>query len=384
MIPYGKQSIDQTDVDAVVRVLCSPLLTQGEVVPRFENLVARRSGAQYGVAVNSATSALHIACLAVGLAKGDLLWTVPNTFVASANAGRYCGADVDFVDINPRTYVMDVDKLEIKLIEAKSIGRLPNVVIPVHFAGQSCDMERIGALSRVFGFHVIEDASHAVGATYQSKNVGNCQYSDIAVFSFHPVKIVTTGEGGMCLTNDPLLADSMRLLRSHGISRDPSVYGRPSDGPWDYRQTTLGFNFRMTEVQAALGESQFARLDDFLTRRREIAARYDELLSDIPVICPWQHSDTGSSWHLYVIQVDPAKRRKIFEFMQAQGIGVQVLYIPVHRQPYYEALGFRASDYPCAEEYYRCSFTLPIFPLLSSDEQDWIVDILADGLRQVV
>jgi UDP-4-amino-4,6-dideoxy-N-acetyl-beta-L-altrosamine transaminase len=384
MIPYGRQSIDQNDIDAVVRTLQSEMLTQGHAVPSFEQALAGRVGAAHAVAVNSATSALHIACLALELGPGDVLWTAPNTFVASANAGRFCGADVSFVDIDRRTFLMDADALEAKLVGARHSGRLPKIVMPVHFAGQCCDMARIADLSRRFGFRVLEDASHAVGAGYQNGAVGSCAYSDIAVFSFHPVKIITTGEGGMCLTNSAGLADRMRALRSHGITKDPAHFERrPADGPWDYRQLTLGFNYRMTDIQAALGRSQLARLDDFLARRRAIAARYNKALAGLPITLPSQRPESASSWHLYVVQTPVSARRAVFEGMRARGIGVQVLYIPVHRQPYYEALGFRAGDYPVAEEYYSRSFTLPIFPDLTDDEQEIVVESLAQTLKDV-
>ena len=382
MIPYGRQSIDQSDIDAVASVLRSRMLTQGDATPLFEEAVARRVGASHAVAVNSATSALHIACLALGLGPGDRLWTSPNTFVASANAGRFCGADVDFVDIDRRTFLMDADALKTKLIAAQRFGRLPKIIMPVHFAGQSCDMARIGALARRFGFRVVEDASHAVGASYSGRATGGCAYCDVTVFSFHPVKIVTTGEGGMALTNNPELADCMKLLRSHGITKDPARFGRPADGPWDYRQSALGFNYRMTDIQAALGQSQFRRLDVFLARRRAIATRYDEALAGLRVAAPWQRPDTASSWHLYIVQVPPRTRGRVFEGMLARGVGVQVLYIPVHRQPYYEALGFRAGDYPVAEDYYARSFTLPIFPSLTDDEQETVISALAEALGE--
>lgn len=382
MIPYGKQTIDQSDINAVIDVLRSPTLTQGEAVPRFERIVAEAVGVTFGVAVNSATSALHIAYLALGLKEGDRLWTVPNTFVASANAGRFCGAEIDFVDIEPHTFLMDTNALEAKLVQAQVSGRLPKIVVPVHFAGQSCDMERIGALSRLYGFRVVEDASHAVGARYRDSAVGNCAYSDITVFSFHPVKIVTTGEGGMCLTRDRDLAERMRLLRSHGITKDESAFERPSDGPWDYRQIELGFNYRMTDMQAALGAAQLTRLSDFLERRRAIAATYDTNLASLPVVRPTSRPDTESSWHLYTVQVPSEVRRGVFEHMRAKGVGVQVLYIPVHRQPYYERLGFRLGDFPNAERYYARSFTLPIFPTLTEPEQMSVVETLADALKK--
>jgi UDP-4-amino-4,6-dideoxy-N-acetyl-beta-L-altrosamine transaminase len=380
MIPYGRQSIGDADIDAVVRVLRSPMLTQGDAVPSFENALAAAVGAPYAVAVTNATSALHIACLALGLGPGDRLWTVPNTFVASANAGIYCGATVDFADIDPRSYNLDVDALAAKLATTRPEA-LPKIVVPVHFAGQSCAMDRIAALAARYGFKVIEDASHAVGAEYKGEPVGNCRYSDIAVFSFHPVKIITTAEGGMCLTRDAAIADRLRRLRSHGITKEPALCDRPLDGDWDYRQIELGFNYRMTDLQAALGEAQLARLPEFLARRRAIAARYDTLLSNLAVVPPWQHPDTLSSWHLYVIQVAAAMRRQVFDHLRGNGVGVQVLYIPVHRQPYYERLGFRAGQFPVAEAYYERSFTLPIFPALTDVEQDRVVEVLAAALE---
>jgi UDP-4-amino-4,6-dideoxy-N-acetyl-beta-L-altrosamine transaminase len=381
MIPYGRQSIDETDIAAVMDVLRSSHLTQGEMVPRFEDALARRVGAAHGVAVNSATSALHIACLALGLGPGDRLWTVPNTFVASANAGRYCGAEVDFVDIDPRTYNMDPTKLEAKLVEAAAQGRLPKIVVPVHFSGQCCDMRRIRALSRQFGFKIVEDASHAVGADYEGRPIGDGRYADITVFSFHPVKIITTGEGGMALTQDAGLAEHMSRLRSHGITRDPDLMGDTGDGPWSYAQVELGFNYRMTDIQAALGLSQLKRLDAMLDRRRALAARYDRLLADLPVTRPWRDPDGTSSWHLYVIGLpEQLDRRAVFDAMHARGVGVQVHYIPVHTQPYYQALGFRQGDYPVAETYYARSFSLPLFPDLTQDAQDRVVAALKQSL----
>ena len=372
MIPYGKQTIDQSDINAVVDVLRSPMLTQGEAVPQFERIVAETVGATFGVAVNSATSALHIAYLALGLKEGDRLWTVPNTFVASANAGRYCGAEIDFVDIDPDTFLMDTNALEAKLVQAQASGRLPKIVVPVHFAGQSCDMERIGALSRRYGFRVVEDASHAVGARYRDSVVGNCAYSDITVFSFHPVKIVTTGEGGMCLTKDRDLAERMRLLRSHGITKDESAFERPSDGPWDYRQIELGFNYRMTDMQAALGAAQFdAAGVTSLKRRRAIAATYDTNLTSLPVVRPTSRPDTEFVVApLHCAGTFRGATRLFSNICESKGVGVQVLYIPVHRQPYYERLGFRAGDFPNAERYYARSFTLPIFPTLTEQRTD--------------
>jgi UDP-4-amino-4,6-dideoxy-N-acetyl-beta-L-altrosamine transaminase len=378
VIPYGRQSIDAADIEAVVAVLRSPLLTQGPIVPRFEQAVTDRVGAAYAVAVNSATSALHIACLALGLGPGDILWTTPNTFVASANVGLYCGASVDFVDIDPHTYLMDPAKLEAKLIAAEASGRLPKIVVPVHFAGQSCAMADIFALAQRFGFRIIEDASHAIGADYQGRPVGDGRYADITVFSFHPVKIITSGEGGMAVTQDAGLLERMRLFRSHGVTKDPAQLREPQDGPWSYEQVALGYNYRMTELQAALGLSQMGRLPDFLRRRREIASRYDALLADVSDITrPRQDPETQSSWHLYMVRLAPElDRAAVFASMTAAGVGVQVLYIPVHTQPYYRDLGFAWGDFPASESYYRASFTLPIFPDLTIAEQDQVVAAL--------
>ncbi len=382
-VPYGRQSISEADIAAVTAVLRSPLLTQGPVVPRFEAALAERAGSRHAVAVNSATSALHIACLALDLGPGDGLWTTPNTFVASANAGLYCGARVDFVDIDPRTYLLDPDRLEARLVEAERDGRLPKIVVPVHFAGQACDMERIAALGRRFGFRIIEDASHAVGATYQGRPVGDGRYSDITVFSFHPVKIITSGEGGVALTNDPALDVRLRLLRSHGVTRDEALLTRPLDGPWAYEQVALGYNYRMTDIHAALGLSQLDRLDAFVARRRALAQRYDALLAGVPhVTVPYRAPDRQSSWHLYIVRLAPQiDRARVHAAMVAAEIGVQVLYIPVHTQPYYRAMGFREGDFPEAEAFYASSFTLPIFPDLSDADQDRVVAALTAAIE---
>ena len=380
MIPYGRQQITQADIDAVVTALHSDFLTQGPMVPRFEQAVAGYCGTQHAVAVNSATSALHLACLALGLGPEDRLWTSPITFVASANCARYCGAAVDFVDIDPRTYNMSAEALREKLEIAEQKGCLPKVVVPVHFAGQPCDMEKIKALSDRYGFSIIEDAAHAIGATYKGAPIGGCHYSDITVFSFHPVKIITTGEGGMALTNRPDLAERMARLRSHGITRDTSSMSGMSHGPWYYEQIELGFNYRMTDIQAALGLSQLRRLDAFLGRRRELAARYDTLLNDLLLTLPWQHPDSRSAWHLYVIrrhlQPEGATQQKIFEAMRKSGIGVQLHYIPIHTQPDYRRLGFSWGDFPAAEAYYAEAMTLPLYPEMTEAEQEYVVDTL--------
>jgi len=384
MIPYGRQEITQEDIDAVVQVLESDFLTQGPKVPEFENTVASHVGARFGVAVNSATSALHIACAALGLGEGDWLWTSPVTFVASANCGLYCGAKVDFVDIDPRTYNLCPDALERKLEQAREQDRLPKVVVPVHLCGQPCDMERIKALSERYGFRIVEDASHAIGGKYQGEFIGSGRYSDITVFSFHPVKIVTTAEGGMAVTNDAELAQRMEMLRSHGITRDRARMTHEPDGPWYYQQVELGFNYRMTELQAALGVSQMARLDDFVKRRHELARRYDELLADLPVVTPWQHPDSYSGLHLYVIclklgEIRPS-HREVFESLREQGIGVNLHYIPVHTQPFYGAMGFAPDDFPESMRYYNEAISIPMFHGLTFEQQDAVVAALKAAL----
>ncbi|MGE8297697.1 MAG: UDP-4-amino-4,6-dideoxy-N-acetyl-beta-L-altrosamine transaminase [Pseudomonas sp.] len=380
MIPYGRQDITQADIDAVVKVLKSDFLTQGPMVPRFEQGVARNVGAAHALAVNSATSALHIACLALGLGPGDRLWTSPVTFVASANCGLYCGAEVDFVDIDPRTYNVCPKALEAKLQQAERDGTLPKVVVPVHLCGQPCDMQAIHTLAKRYGFRVIEDASHAIGGKYQGEFIGNCRYSDITVFSFHPVKIITTAEGGMALTNDASLAERMALLRSHGITREPSKMTHESDGPWYYQQIDLGFNYRMTELQAALGVTQLERLDRYVARRHELARRYDQLLAGLPVTTPWQHPDSYSGLHLYVIRLQletlRSSHRQVFESLREQGIGVNLHYIPVHTQPYYQRMGFQAGDFPEAERYYREAISLPMYQTMTEQQQDEVIAAL--------
>ena len=384
MIPYGRQDISQADIDAVLDVLQSDFLTQGPKVPEFEAKVASHVGARHALAVNSATSALHIACLALGLGEGDWLWTTPVTFVASANCGLYCGAKVDFVDIDPQTYNLCPKNLATKLVAAERESRLPKVLVAVHLCGQPCDMEAIHELSQRYGFRVIEDASHAIGGKYKGGFIGNGQYSDITVFSFHPVKIVTTAEGGMVLTNDDDLAARMDLLRSHGVTRDQSLMTHEPDGPWYYQQVDLGFNYRMTELQAALGVSQMDRLDNFVARRHELAKRYDQLLADLPVTIPWQHPDSYSGLHLYVIRLQldiiGKSHRQVFESLRAQGIGVNLHYIPVHTQPYYQAMGFSAADFPEAMAYYREAISLPMFQGLTDDQQSTVVHVFKASL----
>lgn len=385
MIPYGRQEITKADIDAVVAVLKSDFLTQGPMVPRFELAVTSYCGVKYALAVNSATSALHIACLALDLGPGDWLWTSPITFVASANCGLYCGAQVDFVDIDPNTYNLCPKALERKLIEAEKARRLPKVVIPVHLCGQPCDMQAIHALGRKYGYRVIEDASHAIGGKYRGEPIGNCRYSDITVFSFHPVKIITTAEGGIAVTNDAALADRMALLRGHGITRDPAHMTHEPDGPWYYQQVALGFNYRMTELQAALGNSQMGRLDEYVARRHILARRYNEQLAELPITLPWRHADGYSGMHLYVVrlQLDKIERthRQVFETLRKQGIGVNLHYIPVHTQPYYQHMGFKLGSFPEAERYYSEALSLPMYPGLSSDEQSWVISSVAESLH---
>ncbi|MDK9762844.1 UDP-4-amino-4,6-dideoxy-N-acetyl-beta-L-altrosamine transaminase [Vibrio sp. D420a] len=385
MIPYGKQDINQQDVDSVLEVLKSDFLTQGPQVPAFEQALIEHTGANYALAVNSATSALHIACLALGLGKGDWLWTSPITFVASANCGLYCGAQVDFVDIDPETYNMCPQRLEKKLIQAKVEGKLPKVVVPVHLCGQPCDMAAISKLAKEYGFKVIEDASHAIGGRYQDQPIGNCEYSDITVFSFHPVKIVTTAEGGAALTNSKELADKMALLRSHGITRDPELMSGDSHGGWYYQQIDLGFNYRMTELQAALGVSQMKRLDEFVSARHQLSKRYNEKLVNLPLVLPYQLPETYSGLHLFVIRLCLDKleltHKQIFDALRERGIGVNLHYIPVHTQPYYQEMGFAEGDFPESERYYQEAISLPMFHGMTEVQQDTVVNTLTDILR---
>jgi len=384
MIRYGQQDITQADIDAVISVLKSVNLTQGPAIPAFEQSVLDFTGAQYAVAVNSATSALHIACMALGLGPGDQLWTSPNTFVASANCALYCGAQVDFVDIDSHTYNLCPVKLEEKLIAAEKTGKLPKIVVPVHLSGQPCDMAAIHALGKKYGFKIIEDASHAIGGCYKGEPIGNGRYSDITVFSFHPVKIITTAEGGMALTNDAEIATQLGLLRSHGITRDPALMTKPSDGPWYYQQVALGFNYRMTDMQAALGVSQMSRLAEYVKRRHEIAKRYDELLADLPITLPWQHADSYSAYHLYVIRLQldqiAVSHQQVFESLRAKDIMVNLHYIPVHTQPYYQSMGFEQGDYPEAEQYYREAISIPMHPTLTQQEQDFVVACIKEAI----
>ncbi|MDC3397663.1 UDP-4-amino-4,6-dideoxy-N-acetyl-beta-L-altrosamine transaminase [Candidatus Pelagibacter ubique] len=384
MIPYGKQDINQSDIEAVVAVLKSDFLTQGPQVPLFEKNVSNYCNAQYGVAVNSATSALHIACLALGLSKDDWLWTSPNSFVASANCALYCGAKVDFVDIDPKTCNLSVEELKKKLIQAKKNNKLPKIVIPVHFAGQSCDMQSIYKLSQEFGFKIIEDASHAIGGKYLNKPIGGCQFSDITVFSFHPVKIITTAEGGLATTNQQDLAEKMQLFRAHGITRDSKLMTKETEGGWYYQQVELGFNYRMNDLQAALGITQMKRLDKFITIRHSLKQRYHELLKDLPLITPTQSSDSYSSLHLYPVQLKLEQisktQNQIFDELRKSGVGVNLHYIPIHMQPYYQNIGFKKGDFPKVEDYYSRAISIPIYQGLTFEYQDKVVKALKELL----
>ena len=384
MIPYGRQDIRQSDVDTVVDILRSDFLTQGPRVPEFEKAVAKKVGAKHAVAVNSATSALHIACLAVGLGPGDWAWTSPITFVASANAALYCGAKVDFVDIDPESFNISPARLAEKLEAAERAGNLPKVLIAVHMCGQPCDMEEIATLARRYGVRIIEDGAHAIGASYRGAPVGNCRYSDITVFSFHPVKIITTAEGGLAMTNDADLAARMELLRSHGITRDPNQMTHAPDGPWYYQQIDLGFNYRMTELQAALGLSQLTRLEEYVTRRNQLADIYDVRLSGLPLDLPVQSPNVVSARHLYVIRLRTAEIHRshadVFAALRKAGIGVNLHYIPVHLQPWYGRMGFGPGDYPAAEDYYARAISIPLYPGLHAKDQDAVITALESVL----
>lgn len=385
MIPYGRQSITKADIDSVVNVLRSDFITQGPTIPRFEAAVSNRFNAKHAIAVNSATSALHVACIALGLEPGEFLWTVPNTFVASANCGRYCGSEIDFVDIDPATWNISVSELHEKLIWAEHNNCLPKIVVPVHFAGQPTEQEAIWKLAQEFGFRVIEDASHSIGAARNGEPVGSCRWSDITVFSFHPVKIITTGEGGMALTNSDELAERMSMLRTHGITREVASCLRMPSGPWYYEQQLLGYNYRLTDIQAALGLSQLERLDEFINRRNFLARRYNKELAGLPLQLPTLHARNQSSFHLYVVRLDRSATTKshgtIFEELQASGIGVNLHYMPVHLQPYYRKLGFKQGQYPEAEKHGEEAITLPLYPGLTEGEQDKVVSALKQALN---
>lgn len=382
MIPYGRQQIDEDDITAVVATLGSDFLTQGPKVPAFEQAVAELCQARFAVAVNSATSALHLACLALGVGPGERVWTSPISFVASANCALYCGAQIDFVDVDPDTGLICLQALATKLQQAAANKQLPKVLIPVHLAGHSCDMQQIAALCQPYGIQIIEDASHAIGAFYQQQPVGNCRYSAITVFSFHPVKIVTSAEGGMALCNDPVLDKQLRLLRSHGITREANELTEPSHGPWYYQQVTLGFNYRMTDVQAALGLSQLSKLSRFVEKRIAVVQRYRQLLAGLPLAQPADAVDGVSAWHLYIIRVEACQRLQIFQQLRASGVGVNVHYIPIHTQPYYQALGFDWGQFPNAEKFYSQIISLPLYAALSEDQQSQVAQALRAALQQ--
>jgi len=384
-IPYGHQWVTDDDIAAVTDVLRSEFLTRGPAIERFERAVAEFCGVEHAVAVSNGTAALHLAVMAMGLGPGGMLWTVPNTFVASANCARYVGASVDFVDIDSATLTMDVGALEDKLAKTEAEGGvLPSVIVPVDFGGLPCDLAPIRELADSYGFKVLEDAAHSLGGSYRGTPVGGCDLSDAATFSFHPVKTITSGEGGMIVTDDARLAETVRMLRTHGITRDPSSLTTPSPGGWYYEQTELGFNYRMTDIQAALGASQMTRLDSFVARRNGLAARYRELLAGLPLT--WQSGREGdvSAHHLFVIRLaeDAPPRGTVFEQLRDAGIGVNVHYIPVHLQPYYQALGFGPGDFPQAEAYYDGAITLPLFPQMIEEQQDRVVDVLSRAIRQ--
>jgi UDP-4-amino-4,6-dideoxy-N-acetyl-beta-L-altrosamine transaminase len=384
VIPYGRQTISEADIESVVQVLRSDFLTQGPQVPAFEEAVANYVGVPHAVAVNSATSALHIACLALDLGPGDWLWTSPNSFVASANCALYCNAQVDFVDIDPYTYNLCPRALAAKLAEAKVAGRLPKVVVPVHFAGQSCDMAAIATLGREYGFKVIEDASHAIGGRWQDTFIGACEHSDITVFSFHPVKIITTAEGGLLTTRDAGIAQRLADLRSHGITRYSARLERQEQGDWYYEQQSLGFNYRMTEMQAALGVTQMTQLSRFVARRHELAVRYERGLADLPLVRPWQHPESYSAFHLYVIQVAEGARvgrRALFDALRGAGVLANVHYIPIHLQPHYQRMGFKTGDFPKAEAYYGAAISLPLYAGLMESDQDYVISKLKEYLQ---
>ena len=381
MIPYGRQEITEEDISEVEKILRSDFLTQGPTVPKFENRVASYCGVSYSIAVNSATSALHIACLALNLGDGDWLWTSPNTFVASANCGKYCGANIDFVDIDPKTYNMSVDALSEKLINAEKSGKLPKIVVPVHFAGQPCDMPAILELSKRYGFKIIEDASHAIGASYSQNKIGSCKYSDITVFSFHPVKIITTAEGGMALTNNKDIADKLLRLRTHGITNEKKKMSeRPKDEIWNYQQIDLGYNYRMNDIQAAIGLSQLNRLDEYIKSRQNIAKHYNSELKNLSLTIPWQSQNIYSSYHLYPILIQTetisSSQRQVYDELKKNNIAANLHYIPVHRHPYYENLGFKKNDFPVAEDFHRKAISIPIYPMLDIDKQNKVIKVL--------
>lgn len=380
MIPYGKHQVDEDDIAAVVDVLCNRFLTQGELVPEFERRLGEYTGSNHCVSVNSATSGLHIACLAAGVGPGDLVWTSPNSFVASANCARYCGADIDFVDIDPMTRNMSLVALQVKLEQAKKSGRLPKAIVVVHFAGLSCDMQAIRQLTQPMGIILIEDAAHAFGGNYQGRKIGCCEFSHMAVLSFHPVKSMTTAEGGAVMCNDKGLYEKLQLFAKHGITREQQQMSEPSHGPWYYQQIELGYNFRLSDLHAALGISQLKKLDDFILKRQALAKGYSEAFAILPLTLPPEDPQSASAWHLYMVEVQTHQRKDVFEALLAHGIGVNVHYIPIHLQPYYRNLGFKQGDFPCAEAFYQNALTLPLFPGLAADDQNKVIEAVKEVL----
>lgn len=380
-IPYGRQDITDEDIAEVVKVLKGDWLTQGPAIEQFEKSLSNYCGVAFSIACSNGTAALHLACLALDIGPGDIVWTSPNTFTASANCARYCGADVDFVDICPDTYNMSTELLEKKLVHAKQQNKLPKLVIPVHFAGQPCDMESIHQLSKKYGFKIVEDACHAVGGEYQNEKIGSCRYSDITVFSFHPVKIITTGEGGVCTTNDKILAEKMRLYQTHGITRNEDEMTTASEGNWYYQQKVLGYNYRITDIQCALGISQLKRINEYIEKREELVDFYNKALKTLSLILPTVTKNTRSAWHLYVVKINPEYNRKeVFDNLRQAGIGVNVHYIPAHLHPYYRALGFTPGDFPNAEQYYSQAISLPLYPRLTTEEQQFVVNTLRKAI----
>jgi UDP-4-amino-4,6-dideoxy-N-acetyl-beta-L-altrosamine transaminase len=383
VIPYSTQSISDADIEAVKAVLTSGWLTQGPAIPRFEQAFAAAHATSNAIAVSNATSGLHIACLALGLGPGDRLWTSTNSFVASSNCALYCGATVDFVDIDPATRNLSISALEQKLAAAQRAGTLPKIVVPVDFAGLPGELRPLRELADRYGFRILEDASHAVGAQYEGVPLGG-SFADITVFSFHPVKIITTAEGGMLTTNDSALAERLRLLRTHGITRDASRFSGEAHGPWYYEQIDLGYNFRMTDIQAALGTSQLGRIGQLHARRLALAQRYDRLLASLPLLRLAVPANRSCAWHLYVIEIDEScgvARGTVFQRLRDRGIAANVHYIPIHLQPYYRRLGFEPGMFPAAERYYSRALSIPLYPALTDAQQDEVVAALTDALE---
>ena len=384
MIPYAKQDISDEDIDSVIEVLKSDFLTQGNKVPLFEDIISERVGAKYALAANSATSCLYLSCLSLGLSKEDILWTSPITYVASANCALYCGAEVDFVDIDPLTWNISVEILEEKLKTARKIKKVPKILVLVHLAGNPCDLQKVFDLSKEYGFSIIEDASHALGSKYSGEHIGSSVYSDISVFSFHPVKNITTGEGGMILTNNQKLSEKIHLYRSHGITRDTKKMINKEEGLWYYEQLLLGFNFRMSDIHAALGISQMNSLDKFISIRNELSQIYTEELKGLPLTIQRVRKEDLSAWHIFVIRLKLSElklsRLEIYNSLRNKGIGVNVHYIPVHLHPFYKNLGFNKGDFPNSENYYDGAITIPMFTKLKKKEIKYVIQALKESI----